>query len=409
MKTLKLTMITSAILAHSVAFADITAITNTTIHTATDNGVLEGATLIIEDGKIKAINPETVTADVTIDGSGKVVTPGFIGSMNQLGLVEVGAVAASRDAGDDEAGVDFDASTAFNPRSSLIAYARKGGITQNLVTPWGGKSEFAGLGFVVDLSGEFNSVTDKQTALVVHLGAKSKGSRAKALDNVVKKLEAQQDKLSKKGDKDDTKPNAEEKVLTQVLAGEMPVIASVSRASDILEVLKLKDKFGLDLIIQGADDAVLVADELAAANVPVILSAVSNLPSSFDSMHAHLENAGKLEKAGVKVILSIGGDGSHNVYQLRFDAGIAVANGMSHEGALKAVTANPAKALGIDGGVIAKGKRADIVMWSADPFEFSTTIDKIWINGEEVSTESRHDKLRDRYTTDSDMPRAYTK
>ncbi|MEJ6475321.1 amidohydrolase family protein [Pseudoalteromonas piscicida] len=409
MKTLKLTMITSAILAHSVAFADITAITNTTIHTATDNGVLEGATLIIEDGKIKAINPETVTADVTIDGSGKVVTPGFIGSMNQLGLVEVGAVAASRDAGDDEAGVDFDASTAFNPRSSLIAYARKGGITQNLVTPWGGKSEFAGLGFVVDLSGEFNSVTDKQTALVVHLGAKSKGSRAKALDNVVKKLEAQQDKLSKKGDKDDAKPNAEEKVLTQVLAGEMPVIASVSRASDILEVLKLKDKFGLDLIIQGADDAVLVADELAAANVPVILSAVSNLPSSFDSMHAHLENAGKLEKAGVKVILSIGGDGSHNVYQLRFDAGIAVANGMSHEGALKAVTANPAKALGIDGGVIAKGKRADIVMWSADPFEFSTTIDKIWINGEEVSIESRHDKLRDRYTTDSDMPRAYTK
>lgn len=198
-------------------------------------------------------------------------------------------------------------------------------------------------------------------------------------------------------------------MLTQVLAGEMPVVATLSRASDILEAIKLKEKFGLDLIIQGADDAVVVADQLAEAKVPVILSAVSNLPASFDSMHASLDNAGKLEKAGVNVILSIGGDGSHNVYQLRFDAGIAVANGMSHEGALKAVTANPAKALGIDGGVIEAGKRADIVMWSADPFEFSTTIDKIWINGEEVSTESRHDKLRDRYTTDSDMPRAYTK
>ncbi|GEK09432.1 amidohydrolase family protein [Pseudoalteromonas sp. McH1-7] len=409
MKTMKLAMITSALLAHSAAFAEVTAITNATLHTATAEGVIEGATLLIENGKIKAINPNNINADVTIDASGKIITPGFIGSMNQLGLVEVGAVAASRDAGDDAAGIDFDASTAFNPRSSLIAYARKGGVTQNLVTPWGGKSEFAGLGFVVDLSGTFDSVTDRQSALVIHLGAKSEGSRAKSLDNVVKKLASHQEKQNKKDDKDKAKPTAEEQVLTQVLAGEMPVIASVSRASDILEVIKVKEQFGLDLIIKGANDAVLVADELAKANVPVILSAVSNLPSSFDSMHASLDNAGKLEKAGVKVILSIGGDGSHNVYQLRFDAGIAVANGMSHAGALKAITANPAAALGIDGGVIEVGKRADIVMWSADPFEFSTTIDKIWINGEEVSTESRHDKLRDRYTTDSDMPRAYTK
>lgn len=127
--------------------------------------------------------------------------------MNQLGLVEVGAVAASRDASDDDAGLDFDASTAFNPRSSLIAYARKGGVTQNFVAPWGGKSEFAGLGFVVDLSGEFNSVTDKHTALIIHLGAKSKGSRAKALANVVKSL-----KHSKKNSLRKTKKTRENRV-----------------------------------------------------------------------------------------------------------------------------------------------------------------------------------------------------
>ena len=410
MKTMKLTMIASALLSSSAALAQITAITNATIHTASDKGVLEGATVVIEDGKIKAINPENVSADTTVDGSGKVITPGFIGTMNQLGLVEVGAVAASRDAGDDDAGVDFDTSSAFNPRSSLIAYARKGGITQNLVTPWGGKSEFAGLGFVADLSGEFDSVTDKHTALVVKLGAKSKGSRAKALDNVINKLTAHQQKLDKAEDKEkDSKPSNKEQVLSAVLAGEMPVVVWVSRASDILEVIKLKQQFGLDLIIAGADDAVVVADELAAAEVPVIISAVSNLPTSFDSLHAHLENAGKLEAAGVSVILSIGGDASHNLYQLRFDAGIAVANGMSYDGAIKAITATPAKVFGIDGGVIAAGKRADLVMWSADPFEYSTSIDKIWIEGEEVTTESRHDKLRERYTTDSDMPRAYTK
>ncbi|WP_323824426.1 hypothetical protein, partial [Pseudomonas aeruginosa] len=93
-------------------------------------------------GKITAINPAKVEADNIVDAKGQIVTAGFIGSLNQLGLVEVGAVAGSRDAGDDKAGIDFDPSLAFNPRSSLIPYARKGGITRNVVTPHGGDSIF---------------------------------------------------------------------------------------------------------------------------------------------------------------------------------------------------------------------------------------------------------------------------
>ncbi|MBQ4852606.1 amidohydrolase family protein [Pseudoalteromonas sp. MMG012] len=411
MTKFKLSLITGALLASSSAFAQVTAITNATVHTSTEQGILKDATVVIEGGKITAINPSNVNADITIDANDRILTPGFIGSMNQLGLVEVGAVAGSRDAGDDKAGVDFDTSSAFNPRSSLIPYARKGGVTQNVAVPYGGDSIFAGLGFVADLSGEFDSVTDKHTALVVHLGAKSKGSRALSYKQLVDKLEERQQALAKKDDKKDKdkKPSLEETVLTQVLNGQMPLVAHLTRASDILEILKIKEQFGINLIIWGADDAQLVKSQLAKAKVPVIISAVSNLPTSFDSLHASLETAGALEKAGVKVILSIGGDGSHNVYQLRFDAGIAVSNGMSHEGAIKALTANVAESFGIEGGKIAKGERADLVLWSADPFEISTHVQKMWINGIEVTTDSRHDKLRDRYTTESKLPRAYTK
>ncbi|WP_348707787.1 amidohydrolase family protein [uncultured Pseudoalteromonas sp.] len=407
-KSLKLSLVAAGLFSATASAASV-AIVNATLHTSTEQGVLEGASVVIEDGKIVAINPASINADTTIDAKGQIVTAGFIGTMNQLGLVEVGAVAGSRDGGDDKAGIDFDPSLAFNPRSSLIPYARKGGITQDVIVPNGGESIFAGLASVVDLSGSFESVNKKQVALVVHLGEKSKGSRAMSMKTLIDKLEGQ--KSSKKDDKKDDKkePSTEQKVLDAVLAGEMPLIASVQRASDIYELVKLKQSYGINLVIHGGDDAVVVADTLAKADVPVIISSMANLPGSFDSLHANLANAGKLEKAGVKVIIGVAGDSSHNVYQLRFDAGNAVSYGMSQQGALSAVTSNIADVFGLNSGAIAKGKRANLVMWSADPFELNSHVSKMWINGEEVSTEARQDKLRDRYTTDSAMPRAYTK
>ncbi|AXV65396.1 amidohydrolase [Pseudoalteromonas lipolytica] len=403
-KTFSLSLVAAGLFS-SVASAQSIAIINATIHTSTEQGVLEGASVVIDEGKIVAINPESINADTTVDAQGQIVTAGFIGTMNQLGLVEVGAVAGSRDGGDDKASIDFDPSLAFNPRSSLIPYARKGGITQDVIVPNGGESIFAGLASVVDLSGSFDSVNQKQVALVVHLGEKRKGSRAMSMKTLIDKLEGH--KSAKKDDKKD--PTTEQKILDKVLSGEMPLIASVQRASDIYELVKLKDTFGINLVIHGGDDAVVVADTLAKANVPVIISSMANLPGSFDSMHANLANAGKLEKAGVKVIIGVAGDSSHNVYQLRFDAGNAVSYGMTQQGALNAVTSNIADVFGLNSGAIATGKRANLVMWSNDPFELKSHVSKMWINGEEVSTEARQDKLRERYTTESAMPRAYTK
>ncbi|MBQ4832510.1 amidohydrolase family protein [Pseudoalteromonas sp. MMG010] len=409
-RSFSLSLVAAGLLSSGFASAQSLAIVNATLHTSTEQGILENASIIMDNGKITAINPTQVQADKVIDAKGQIVTPGFISSINQLGLVEVSAVAGSRDAGEEKAGIDFDVSLAYNAHSSLIPYARKGGVTRDVITPHGGDSIFAGLASVVDLSGSFDSDIQKQAALIVDLGERRKGSRAFTLQTLMNKLEEHQRKASKKSKKDDdSKPSTEDKVMAKVLSGQMPLVVGVSRAADIVELLKVKKQFGIKLVLNGAQDAVVVKEKLAQAQVPVIISAMDSLPSSFDSLHASLDNAAVLEKAGVKVILTVGGDASHNIYQLRFDAGNAVSYGMSQHGALKAVTSNVADVFGINAGRLEVGKAADVVVWSNDPFELSSHVNTMIINGEEVSTQSRQDKLRDRYTTESTMPRAYTK
>jgi len=416
LKLFKSSLIALALASSSASFAQSIAITNATVHTVTEQGVLNNATVIIEDGKVTAINPESVTADTVIDAEGKILTPGFIGSMNQLGLVEVGAVSRSRDAGDKKADITFDASLAFNPRSTVIPYSRKGGITSNVVVPRGGESMFKGQTFVADLSGEFDSVRVSNNAVIIDLGAKSKGSRALDLQKLQVKFEDATKKLAKaekkakdaKDKKEAKEPSREDKVINALLAGDKALVAYADRATDLLALLKLKETFSLDLVFVGAADSVLIADKIAQAKVPVVMAALDNLPGSFDSLHASLENAAKLTAAGVNVALTVDGD-THNLYQLRFHAGNAVANGLSRDAALAAVTANVADAFNVDSGRIAVGKTADLVLWSADPFELSSHVAKIWIGGKEVSTQSRQDKLRDRYMKQSNMPKSYLK
>ncbi|AYM86812.1 Imidazolonepropionase [Pseudoalteromonas sp. P1-30] len=409
-RSFSLSLVAAGLLSSGAANAQSLAIINATLHTATEQGVLENASIVMDNGKITAINPQQVQADKVIDANGQIVTPGFIASINQLGLVEVSAVAGSRDAGEEKAGIDFDVSLAYNAHSSLIPYARKGGVTRDVITPHGGDSIFSGLASVVDLSGDLQGDIQKQAALVVYLGERSKGSRAFTLQTLINKLEEHQTKAAKKPKKDDdSTPSTEDKVMVKVLSGDMPLVVGVSRAADIIELIKVKEQFGINLVLNGAQDAVVVKEQIAKAQVPVIMSAMDSLPSSFDSLHASLDNAAALEKAGVKVILTVGGDASHNIYQLRFDAGNAVSYGMSQQGALNAVTSNVADVFGINAGSLEVGKAADVVVWSNDPFELSSHVSKMIINGEEISTQSRQDKLRERYTTESSMPRAYTK
>ena len=413
-----LAMTTSQVNAKSIA------ITNATVYTVAKQGVLSQATVMVDDGIITAVYskdeiPASLIADTIIDAKGRILTPGFIASGNLLGLVEVGAVSATRDSSDKKADITFDASLAFNPKSTLIAYARKGGITSSLVTPYGGEKVFTGQSFVVNLSGDFDSVIVPNNAVMVSLGSSSKGSRATKLQTLSNNLEDAQKALAKankakvsnkkgKEEQEAKTPSRSEQVMNAILSGDKPLIAYADRATDILFLLKLKQKFNLNLILAGASDAVLVSDEIAKANVVVMMSAIDNLPSSFDSLHNSLINVAKLTKAGVKVIISNSGE-SYNINQLRFDVGVAIANGLEKASALAAVTANIADSFNLNSGRIAVGKNADLVLWSSDPFEISTKVDTMWINGQAMSLKSRQDALRERYTKETNMPRAYTK
>ncbi|MEL7030361.1 MAG: amidohydrolase family protein, partial [Pseudomonadota bacterium] len=166
------------------------------------------------------------------------------------------------------------------------------------------------------------------------------------------------------------------------------------------------------MIVIGARQGWRVADELAAAEIPVVISPLENLPRTFDALGATLENAAKLSEAGVTVAfynenVSV----THDLKSLRHVAGVAVANGMAYDAALEALTAAPAEIWGLGEGVGALdvGAPANLVVWSGDPFEFTTHAEHVFIDGRSVSLQTRQTLLRDRYTDleRGELPFAY--
>ena len=196
--------------------------------------------------------------------------------------------------------------------------------------------------------------------------------------------------------------------LLPVLDGRIPLVAHVHRASDIDAALDLADEFGLRLVVSGGAEAWLVAARLAAANVPVILNPLDNLPKQFESLGATLSNAARLHEAGVLIAFST--EESHNARNMKQLAGNAVANGLPYEAALAAITVNPARIFGLDKtmGSLAPGKDADIVIWDADPLELNAFATHVFIAGREIPMVSRSTLLRDRYLEqDESLPPAY--
>lgn len=412
-KTIKTSLLSSLIAAFSSSvFAESIAITNAKVYTGAELTVLENATVVFEDGKITAINPDSIAADTTIDGTGKILTPGFIGSINSLGLIEVGAVAATRDARAEKATITFDPTYAFNAESTLLPLARRGGITGDIIVPSGKSDDFTGIASYVSTASDLTNTEVKSVAVVAHIQPQSKGSRAQKLQMIEEALTKQQEKLNKPKDDDKEKssktPSASEEALTKLLKQELPLLVITQRPADILQALALKEKFSLKLIIAGASGAVAVSEQLADAEVPIIIPPMDNLPQSFDELHSQLDNAATLSSADVTLGLTVSGDSSHNLHQLRFAAGNAVSNGLNYETAIAAISSNIATAFSLTSkGTIEPGKDADLILWTGDPLEFSSTPANVWIGGVEQSIETRQDKLRDRYLSDSDLPRAY--
>ncbi|NND59158.1 MAG: amidohydrolase family protein [Gammaproteobacteria bacterium] len=415
--------LTALLLSGPVA-AETIAITGATIHTLGDIGTIEDGTIVIDDGVITAIGAavEIPTDARTISARNSVVTPGLFDPISYLGIVEISLVDNTVDHRQHGTrySAAFDVAPAINPRSTLIPINRIEGVTRAMVAPApasDGGSLISGLGAIMNLSGRDNYVEQPRAALFVHLGERgaglSGGSRAAALLSLREALEDARDYANNRGAYDSGRrrdyalSRYDLEALQPVLDGEIPMVVTVNRASDIEQVLQLAEDERIDVVIRGGAEAWLVADQLAEAGVPVITDPTRNLPSAFESLNASLESAARLDAAGVTVAFSI--SESHNARNLRQLAGNAVANGMDYEAALRAVTVTAADIFASrGGGPLEVGQRAELVVWDGDPLEVTSFADAVYIDGQEIPMRSRQTLLRDRYLElDTEWPHAY--
>jgi imidazolonepropionase-like amidohydrolase len=378
---------------------------------------IERGTVLMRDGRIVAVGADVaVPGDAQrIDATGKIVTPGIVNAATQLSVVDIGAVAATRNVsarGREGIAAAFTVWDGLNPVSVLLPPARAAGITSVVIAPRGGLlSGQAAVLHLVGLSAA-DMVMRSPVAMVGQIGnpqavnAQSRGELFLRLREVLDDARAYS---RRKADYEraQTRQFAASRLdleaLGPVLEGREPLLLEADRASDIESAIKIARDYNLKLIISGAAEAWMVADKLAAARIPVLTGAMNNIPLSFSSLGTRQENAGLLRRAGVTVVIignAGGGDEEgFNVRNVRFEAGNAVAYGMSREDALRAITLTPAEVFGVADrvGSLQPGKDADVVVWSGDPFEFATQPEHVFIRGREVRGPTRQDLLEQRY------------
>ena len=393
----------------ALLLAQTIAITGGTVYPVSGPKVAN-ATVLIRDGKIVAVGTGVTTPSgaTRIDATGKWVTPGLIDGAGQLGLVEIGAVPGTREGflhGDTIAAA-FNVAEGLNPASMLIPVTRIEGVTTALATPLG--NLVAGQAVLIDLAGNTieEMLVKSPVGIVADLSESGKneagGSRAGVADRLRR---AFRDALLYERRRADfnraqmpplpeSPPDLE--ALLPMLHGQEALIANANRRSDIETALRLAREFKLKLVLAGAQEAWQIAAELARADVPVLVEPLDNIPS-YDALGVRYENAGLLAKAGVKIALLE--TDTHNSRNLRQEAGNAVAYGMSWEQALRAVTLSPAEIFGVADryGSLEAGKVANVVVWSGDPFEFTTGVEHVLIRGKEIPLKSRQTELLERY------------
>ena len=377
----------------------------------TSSGLLVKTNLYIEDGKIAAIGAQSpATADIEIQGLGKSITAGLFNSSTHLGTVEVSAIEQTVDfySENETVTASLRIADAFNPRSTLIPHNRVHGLTHSLLVPESGTHLFSGQVALVQLGNQPKVI---HPSLAVALDFTERGislmggSRAAALVQLRQALDDAKDfsrnrKAALAGDhRDYVLSYADLAALEPVVNGTKPLLVRTNRASDISVVLELANNFQLQLILSSALEGWMVADEIAKAQVPVIIDPIHNLPNSYESLGARLDNAKLLADADVKLLFTgMDWHNTHNAYLVRQSAGNAVANGLDKSVAIAAMTTNPAQLFNAPvTGDIAIGDIADLVLWGGDPLELTSEAELVMIDGEIIPIESRALQLRDRY------------
>lgn len=411
------------------AQAETIAITNGRVVIGDGSAPIDGGTVVIRDGTVVAAGAGVaVPAGArSVDAAGKWVTPGVFAGFSRLGLSEVDAVDGANDKSGGRSGFSaaIDVAPAIDPFRSPIAVNRSAGVTRAVVAPEAANNIFAGQGAIMDLGSDGDAVSRARAFQFVELGEigaeAAGGSRSSAHLLFRAMLREAQDYAAGRNTFDDELLKAEDaRALQAVLRGEQRLLVRVEAANDILRVLELRRDYpAIKLVLVGVSEGWRVADRIAAAGVPVIASALNDLPATFEYLGATQSNIGRMKDAGVKVAIGMIDD--RDSHQLRYStqyAGNLVsleklpgATGLSWDEAFAAISSGPADAIGVGErlGSLKPGRAGDVVIWDGDPLELSSTPVAVYIDGVEQALGNRQNRLRDRYRNPAEgsLPKAY--
>jgi imidazolonepropionase-like amidohydrolase len=420
---------------------------------------IPNGTVLIRDGRIAAAGGmqfKLPAGTQIIDAHGKWVTPGIVGGFSRLGLadVDLSADGSNDTSADGPFSAALDVVPSINPLATPIAVNRADGVTRALVVPNVGKSIFAGQGAVIDTGADMDPITAPRKFQFVELGETGKdkagGSRSSAhvlFRNALREAAelrryaaplrgpargtTQSPVVTNPNESRTLGPDARRSddvlltrfdaaALVPVLQGRQYLLVHAERASDILQVIELGREFPtLKLVLVGASEGWTVADRIARSGIPVIASAVNDLPAAFEQIAATQSNIGRMRRAGVKVSIGMVDDSdTRYIFNQRQYAGNLVAlqklpgaAGVSWGEALALITSRPAEAIGMGGeiGSLASGRRADVVVWSGDPLEVASAAEQVYIDGVRQPLDTHQTRLRDRYRDlrPSPLPQAY--
>lgn len=380
---------------------------------------IDGGTVLFQGGRIVAVGKDVALPPRTkkVDGTGKIVTPGFVDASTHLGLIEIDAVQTTNEYALSDGGAihaAFRAADGLDPAATQIAVNRMEGITTAVADPEG--ALVSGQSAMIHLDGArvAEMLVQAPLAIDAYFGEAARGYGGNTRGGALRKLREAFDDARLLG----TKLPAEEEnrlrslsaprldllALKPVLDRTIPLVVVAHKAADIELALAFAREQKIRLVIRGGAEAWKVAGDLAAAKVPVLVDPFQNLPGSFETLGSRYDDAALLDRAGVTIALTGGSYGmsdAPNARILRQEAGNAVAWGLPHDAALADVTRVPAEIFGVADriGTIAPGKAADLVLWSGDPFESSSEAEKVFISGREIPRHSRQTELLDRYRT----------
>jgi imidazolonepropionase-like amidohydrolase len=391
------------------------------------HGTIENGVVVIENGKITAVGPSASTPIPAnarvVDATGMTVYPGLIDSESHLGLTEISAVQSTNDLVEtsDEIMPHMHVADAFHAESELIPTARVNGITNAIVAPASqdtlpGQDSFIQLAgpsademltvrdiaMPLNFSGAQRRKMDWQTGRGTYPTTRM-GMAAQLRQAFLDALDYQQkvaDSEKRKGEKgvQPVKRDLKLEALLPYLEGKKPVVLAASEASDLETAVKLANEFHLKFILNHVTHSRPVLDYIARLKAPVIVGPIYDFPKDNERYDAVYSLPGELVKRGVKIAFA--SYDSHQVRNLPYAAGYAVAYGLPYDEAMKALTINAAEIWGLADklGSLDAGKIANVVVADGDPLDVKTDVKHVFINGQEIPIWDRQMELRDQYS-----------